>query len=147
MTTPEGFGIQELAQKSGVSPRTIRYYVSRGLLPGPRRGGRNACYGPEHLERLQAILRWQREGLSLAEIQARLQPASPGRAADIQPHLWWSYALAEDVVVALRADVPPWRLHQLRTWLATCAHLLPWSSSHSEAVSHDDDFEAHCGAP
>lgn len=146
MTTPESFGIQELAQKSGVSPRTIRYYVSRGLLPGPRKGGRNACYGPEHLERLQAIQRWQGEGLSLAEIQVRLQPSGPGREAVIQPHPWWSYALADDVVVALRADVPPWRLHQLKTWLATCARLLPLSQSHSEAVCHDDDFDAQSGA-
>jgi DNA-binding transcriptional MerR regulator len=142
MPTQESFGLQELAQRSGVPPRTIRYYVSRGLLPGPRKGGRNACYGPEHLERLETIVRWQREGLSLAEIQARLGAASNGREAVVNPRPWWAYALADDVVVNIRADAPPWRLHQLKTWLATCAELLPRSPSHSEAVPHDEDSDA-----
>lgn len=44
-----------LAQATGIPERTIRSYISRGLLPPPSGRGRAASYGPEHLERLQFI--------------------------------------------------------------------------------------------
>ena len=65
--------LSELAQTSGVSRHTIRSYIARQLLPGPRTRGRNARYGPVHLERLQAIrvLREER-GLGLDAIRLLL---------------------------------------------------------------------------
>ena len=62
--------IGELAEKTGVSPRTLRYYEELGLLPGVRRraGGRRV-YGRDELERLRFIQRLKRLGLSLAEIR------------------------------------------------------------------------------
>jgi DNA-binding transcriptional MerR regulator len=62
--------ISELAEKTGVSPRTLRYYEELGLLPGVRRraGGRRV-YGRDELERLRFIQRLKRLGLSLAEIR------------------------------------------------------------------------------
>ena len=68
-----GLRLSELAQTSGVSRHTIRSYISRQLLPGPRTRGRNARYSQEHLERLQAIrvLREER-GLGLDAIRLLL---------------------------------------------------------------------------
>jgi DNA-binding transcriptional MerR regulator len=62
--------ISELAEKTGVSPRTLRYYEELGLLPGVRRraGGRRV-YGRDEVERLRFIQRLKRLGLSLAEIR------------------------------------------------------------------------------
>ncbi|MDP9381147.1 MAG: MerR family DNA-binding transcriptional regulator [Chloroflexota bacterium] len=37
----EVMGISELAERAGVSLRTVRYYVSEGLLPPP--GGASTC--------------------------------------------------------------------------------------------------------
>jgi DNA-binding transcriptional MerR regulator len=62
--------ISELAEKTGLSPRTLRYYEELGLLPGTRRraGGRRV-YGRDELARLRFIQRLKSLGLSLAEIR------------------------------------------------------------------------------
>jgi DNA-binding transcriptional MerR regulator len=62
--------IGELAERIGLSTRTLRYYEELGLLPGVRRraGGRRV-YGRDELERLRFIQRLKGLGLSLAEIR------------------------------------------------------------------------------
>lgn len=70
------YKIDELAAEAGVSPRTVRYYVQRGLLPAPEFRGKDTVYGRDHLLRLQAIKRLQQQHMPLDEIQVRLQSAS-----------------------------------------------------------------------
>ena len=53
------YGIKALAELGGVTRRTVRYYVQRGLLPAPAFRGKDTAYGPEHLVRLRAIRRLQ----------------------------------------------------------------------------------------
>lgn len=62
--------IAQVCERTGLSPRTVRYYEEIGLLPGVRRraGGRR-IYGPDELERLGFIHRLKGLGLSLAEIR------------------------------------------------------------------------------
>jgi DNA-binding transcriptional MerR regulator len=64
------WAIAEMCERTGLSPRTIRYYEEIGLLPGVRRraGGRRV-YGPDELERLGFIHRLKTLGLSLSEIR------------------------------------------------------------------------------
>lgn len=64
--------LEDLAEATGVSARTVRYYVQRGLLPAPAFHGRDTAYTEEHWLRLRAIRRLQDEFLPLDEIQARL---------------------------------------------------------------------------
>ena len=54
-TPDESYSLDYLSGHSGVSKRTIRYYVQTGLLPPPLGAGRGARYNAEHLARLQAI--------------------------------------------------------------------------------------------
>lgn len=63
------WAIAEVCERTGLSPRTIRYYEEIGLLPGVRRseGGRRV-YGPDELERLGFISRLKALGLSLSEV-------------------------------------------------------------------------------
>lgn len=62
-----------LAEKAGVTPRTIRYYEQRGLMgPGLRAGTGFRRYDEEHLSRLWLIDRLKSLGLSLEEIGAVL---------------------------------------------------------------------------
>jgi DNA-binding transcriptional MerR regulator len=63
--------LQQLAGAAGVTPRTVRYYISEGLLPSPERGP-GARYDPEQLARLRLIRQLQRSHLPLAEIRRRL---------------------------------------------------------------------------
>lgn len=75
MTTPKPqseWKLQELAAASGVSPRTVRYYVQRGLLPAPPFRGPDTVYGEEHLLRLKAIRALQARFLPLDAIQVEL---------------------------------------------------------------------------
>ncbi len=65
------YSLTELADLAGVTPRTVRYYLSSGLLPGVQ-SGPGAKYGEDHLGRLRLIRRLQRDHLPLAEIRQRL---------------------------------------------------------------------------
>jgi len=70
---PEGLDIIALADATGVTPRTIRYYVQQGLLPSPNKRGPGANYDKSLIDRLQLIKRLQREHLPLAEIRNQLE--------------------------------------------------------------------------
>lgn len=69
--------LAELAAEAGVSPRTVRYYVQRGLLPAPPFKGPDTVYGEEHLLRLKAIRVLQARFLPLDAIQVELLRLSP----------------------------------------------------------------------
>ena len=110
--------LAELADESGVAPRTIRYYISRGLLDGPVTAGRGAAYTEAHLERLHEIQRLQASGLTLSGIARKL---GGGRESLPEPSVWWTYRLADDVTVSVRANAAPWRLKQIREALERLA--------------------------
>nr|AYM52297.1 transcriptional regulator MerR family [Sorangium cellulosum] len=69
------YKLDDLAGEAGVAPRTVRYYVQRGLLPAPEFRGKDTAYGREHLARLRAIKALQQAHWPLEEIQARLAGA------------------------------------------------------------------------
>lgn len=73
MSDDDSFTIGELAERAGVTPRTIRYYTAEGLLPRPDTRGQYARYGAEHLLRLRLIARLKAAYLPLHEIRARLE--------------------------------------------------------------------------
>jgi DNA-binding transcriptional MerR regulator len=67
----EKIRIGELAQKAGVTPRTIRYYESLGLLnPSEREGTGFRYYTETELARLQKIDCLKSLGLTLEEISS-----------------------------------------------------------------------------
>jgi DNA-binding transcriptional MerR regulator len=68
--------LEELAKQSGVSARTVRYYVQRGLLPAPEFRGRDTTYNEEHLHRLKAIRKLQERFLPLDAIETELKRSS-----------------------------------------------------------------------
>ncbi len=108
--------LTDLAAESRVTERTIRYYISRGLLEGPARGGRDAFYTNAHLKRLREIQQQQKRGLTLTEIERfSVTPMLPAPLPI--PEAWWAYAIAEDIVVQVKAGISPWRQHQVRATL------------------------------
>jgi DNA-binding transcriptional MerR regulator len=102
-TPPPAYNIDELAALAGVTRRTVRYYVTRGLLPSPTGLGRGRHYTAEHLARLVEIRERQEAGEPLSEIEARLScqdsgaPSSgtppPGEAPGLEP---WTRLIVED---------------------------------------------------
>ncbi len=110
------WSLAELAELAGVPARTIRFYISRGLLPRPAGGGRAAVYTPEHRERLDAIRKLQARGMMLHDIAREL--GSERRPALPQPASWWQYPVADGVTVSVRTDQAPWRLRRIQDALA-----------------------------
>ena len=113
---PQSWTLAELAAESGVPARTVRFYIARGLLSPPARGGRGAFYTEEHLKLLGTVGEMQRQGLTLTEIGRRLAPGPAPRLPE--PSCWWRYPIADDVVVEVRAGASPWRMNQVRAALA-----------------------------
>jgi MerR family transcriptional regulator, repressor of the yfmOP operon len=74
--------IGAVAERSGVTPRTIRYYEEIGLLPcGARRKGEHRDYGEADIERLRELTRLRDLlGLSLDELKQVIE-AEEARAA------------------------------------------------------------------
>ena len=70
--------IDDLARQAAVPVRTVRYYISQGLLPGPSARGKAASYSAEHLARLRLIRRLADEHVPLAEQRQRLERLSYG---------------------------------------------------------------------
>lgn len=62
----------ELCEQTGVTVRTVRYYIQQGLLASPGQMGPGAKYTQSHLARLLLIRKLQQEHLPLAEIRRRL---------------------------------------------------------------------------
>jgi DNA-binding transcriptional MerR regulator len=63
------YTVDELAARTGMTVRTVRFYATEGLLPPPRRRGRSAYYGATHRLRLELIRTLQDHGYTLAAIE------------------------------------------------------------------------------
>ncbi|MGJ3231440.1 MAG: MerR family transcriptional regulator [Oceanicaulis sp.] len=66
------YGIAELADAHGVTPRTIRFYESKGLLK-PQRVGGQRVFTEADSTRLKLILRAKAIGSSLSDIKTFLE--------------------------------------------------------------------------
>ena len=69
--------IEDLEKYSGLSIRTLHYYMQKGLLPGPDKRGKNATYSQEHLDRLDLINMLKEIHLPLDEIRTILNQLTP----------------------------------------------------------------------
>ncbi len=72
----QGMTLDELADASGVPPRTIRYYQAEKLLQKPNRDrsdARVARYTEEHIERLNLVSELRDRGLKLPAIRGLLE--------------------------------------------------------------------------
>jgi DNA-binding transcriptional MerR regulator len=70
----QAFTIRELEKVSGVPRTTIHYYLRLGLLPRPQKtAASRSLYTEDHVKILQEIAELKRAGLSILEIEDRLQ--------------------------------------------------------------------------
>ncbi len=111
--------LQQLGERAGVPGRTIRFYIQKGLLPGPEGETRGAYYTEAHLADLLRIREWQDAGLSLdaiagllqAKSAAPIEPARPG-AVEVRSHLIVADGL-ELVIAPDRARLTQAQVRQL----------------------------------
>jgi DNA-binding transcriptional MerR regulator len=86
MPTETPYTIADLARLTGVSVRTVRYYLAQGLIPSSGESGPGAHYGEGHLQRLRLTKRLQAQHQPLSEIRTQLAAMTDADvAAALQP--------------------------------------------------------------
>jgi DNA-binding transcriptional MerR regulator len=113
---PIRYTLQDLEQESGASGRTIRYYISLGLLQPAFGRGKTSTYDTDHLLRLKLIQRLKEERQPLNDIREQLSHLSSDDVARIlQVQLypaamtWKRFSLHEDLEISLRERPLPER--------------------------------------
>jgi DNA-binding transcriptional MerR regulator len=169
--TPEAtYTLPRLAEEADVTPRTVRYYISEGLLRSPG-GGPQARYDAGHLDRIRLIKQLQRSHLPLAEIRRRLADLSDDDVRDVMAEApppagsaldYVRAALAEasgrsslherqfavaDALALSRMEPPTPRAPQLRAEVAQDTARRDPDRSHWERISLGPDIELHIRRP
>ena len=103
----DSLDIAEVARRTGLSSRALRFYEARGLLSPLRTASGRRHYGPGELARLHQILALKRAGLTLAQVQRLLSrgPLDLARLIDAQLSELNEQAAAIDRSRALLATV------------------------------------------
>lgn len=82
------YTVKQLSELTGLTPRTLRYYDSIGLLRPTRDAGNDyRQYGPAEVDRLRQILVYREMGLPLEDIRALLDAAGLDQAGTLRGHL------------------------------------------------------------
>ncbi len=72
----ENITIGDLSEKTGVQPRTIRFYEGRGLMPPPRRSSSGyRLYSDQDIGRLRLIRAARSLGLSVRDVRELMMTA------------------------------------------------------------------------
>ena len=111
------FNLQEICELSGISRRTVRYYIQIGMIDSPTGVGRGSHYNLTHLDQLLEIRKWQTAGLSLDRIREILcaededhavPPPKPRQkgSLDVKSHLFVSDGI-ELIIDPKRANLQP----------------------------------------
>ena len=85
MMEEKHYSLTELSQITEISPRTIRFYMSKDLVSKPLGARKTAYYTQEHLEQLLTVSKWQKEGLALDAIYQKLQAGDETQPPRIKP--------------------------------------------------------------
>ncbi len=73
----DGITLEELSERTGVEPRTLRSWISEGLLSPPSKSGRGATYPKTNVGRAKAVLTLKNAyGMTLADIGRRFMTAT-----------------------------------------------------------------------
>ncbi|MFL5761609.1 MAG: MerR family transcriptional regulator [Thermomicrobiales bacterium] len=108
------FSIAQVQELTGLTPRTVRFYISEGLIPPAHGRGPSATYDQSQVLRLQLIQQWKSERLPLEEIKTRLNRLSDREVVSIvraesQPvgETWRRIALHPDIELHVRSRSMP----------------------------------------
>lgn len=64
-----------------IRPRTVRFYISKGLLPSPSGGPKFARYGIDHLAKIVGLRRSLDAGIKLDDASEAFESGTPAPAA------------------------------------------------------------------
>jgi DNA-binding transcriptional MerR regulator len=98
------YSIDDIVNLTGISRRTIRYYVQERLIDPPAGRGRGGFYYDSHLNALQQIKDLQEKGLSIAAIRAYEKGAPAPPAAQVRS-VWLHHEIVPGLEVNVASDL------------------------------------------
>jgi len=102
------YNIELLVKLSGLTKRTIRYYIQIGLLDAPSGNCRGSYYTDVHLNRLEQIKKWSEQGVPLSQIKSILNGNAPSVTVDLVHSLctyqWEKLEICEGVELHFRMN-------------------------------------------
>jgi DNA-binding transcriptional MerR regulator len=135
--------IDQLATLTGLTARTVRYYIQQGLVSRPEGARRGAYYERRHVEQLVLIRRWTDAGLSLDRVRELLGGAPedppPRCAPPGSVEVWSRVTVADGLEVHLepgRAGLTP---EQVRAFIRGVAALYRQTRSEQNTGTPRDD--------
>lgn len=139
----ERLSIVQLATLTGLTARTVRYYIQQGLVSRPEGAKRGAYYEQRHIEQLLLIRRWTDAGLSLDRVRELIggAPEDPPRrtAPPGSVEVWSRVTVADGLEVHLepgRAGLTP---EQVRAFIRGVAALYRQTRSDQNTGTPRDD--------
>ncbi len=122
------FDINRLAELTGFSVRSIRYYVQQGVIDKPEGVKRQAFYTRKHLEQLMLVRKGQEAGFSLERINQMIRqpetfkpvPEQQTGSLSVKTHI----QLAQGVELVISPEQAGLSADQLRELAKICMHTL-----------------------
>ncbi|MES0337915.1 MAG: helix-turn-helix domain-containing protein [Candidatus Magnetobacterium sp. LHC-1] len=96
--------ITEVSEITGFSLRTIRYYVSSGIISPPEGRGRGGFYNDSHIDKLRQIKGMQENGMRLKDI-INLDRSSEVPKAETTRQVWFKYEIVPGLEIHVRKDI------------------------------------------
>jgi DNA-binding transcriptional MerR regulator len=124
------YRISQLAEQTGFSPSTLRYYEQVGLLTAARTAGGYRSYGDAELQRLRFISRAKQLGLALDSIRELLAVWDGGSCTSVKARL-------DELLMARSTDVAA-RISELTAFGADLARARDGLVAPSPAGPCDD---------
>ena len=108
------YNIETLGKLTGLSRRTIRYYIQRGILQKPYGSGRGHYYTDAHLERIKEIQRLRSQGVPIEKmreifssnsVKSRIAARATSEPTRRSETLWRRISLGNDIEISFREGV------------------------------------------
>ena len=97
---PHALDIADVARRTGLTSRALRFYEARGLVRPLRSASGRRFYGPAELERVHQIVTLKRAGLTLAQIERFTRDGPVSLARIVAAQLSALSAQADEIAAA-----------------------------------------------
>ncbi|QEP42966.1 MerR family transcriptional regulator [Ectothiorhodospiraceae bacterium BW-2] len=137
MNSENTYSMTELCKLVDMAPRTVRFYITQGLVDAPGARGRGAKYGAKQLQQLLTIQQWQQAGLTLEAIKRlMLQQQQPeGLIPREEPgsvKVWSHLTLAAGIELHIQPELAQLNPQQIRHLSQTLQQWLTEQESYDE---------------
>lgn len=142
-SSQDRFSVEQMATLTGLTARTVRYYIQQGLVDRPMGAKRGAYYEQRHLEQLLLICRWTQAGLSLERIKELLDGAPsdppPRRVQPGTVEVWSRVTLVDGLEVHVEPGRSGLSPEQVRALVRGITDLYRQVRTESQAATRDGE--------